>query len=470
MKKTKTTKYYSLRGLLLFALLTTTVVTWGITAFISYREVRDEIYGLFDDELAQSAKVIHGFMESLLHNKSLYEDWDLDEGISLLEENIGRSKYENKVAFQLWMTDQGLILRSKNAPAFPFSDKKNGFSKITIDDHPWDVFSLQNKDEDGDETYIIHVAQHTDIRKQLTESIAFLVYKQAFISLPILLFIIWLIVGYALRPIKSLTYQLKHRKLNFLKPLTVKKLPLEIAPVVASLNDLFDRLENAYEKERRFTADASHELRTPLAGLLTQSQVALKTKDEDIRHKALSQIEKGVFRMTHMAEQLLVLSRLESNTSEVEKEVLKIEDTLSPVLADLTPFAEQKNIKIKTFNENDQSILANSGLLYVLVRNIIHNAIMYTPEKGVIIIRIFNDEKAVTFYVQDSGPGIPPEARNQVTQRFFRHIETAGSTAGSGLGLSIVSNIVSIHGASLELGEATLGGLGVKIVFPANNP
>lgn len=466
MKKTKSTKYYSIRGLLLFALLTTTIVTWGITSFISYREVRDEIYGLFDDELAQSAKVIHGFMESLLHNKSLYEDWDLDEGISLLEENMGRSKYENKVAFQLWMTDQGLILRSKNAPTFPFSEKKNGFSKITIDEQPWDVFSLQNKDKEGDETYVIHVAQHSDIRKQLTENIAFLVYKQAFISLPILLLIIWLIVGYALRPIKSLTYQLKHRKLNYLKPLTVKKLPVEIAPVVASLNDLFSRLENAYEKERRFTADASHELRTPLAGLLTQSQVALKTKDEDIRHRALTQIEKGVFRMTHMVEQLLVLSRLESNTAEVEKEVLKIEDSIAPVLADLKPLAEEKHIKIKLFDENDLFVLANSGLMYVLIRNIIHNAIIYTPEKGVIIIRVFNDGKTVTFYVQDSGPGIPSEVRQQVTQRFFRHIETAGSTVGSGLGLSIVSNIISIHNASFTLGDATLGGLAVKITFP----
>ncbi len=462
----KKTKYYSLSGLLLVTLVTTTIVIWGITAFISYQEVRAEVYDMFDDELAQSAKVIHAFVQSLLHNKSLYEDWDLDEGISILEENIGKSKYENKVAFQLWMTNQGLILRSKNAPTYAFSDAINGFSEITVNDQPWDVFSLHHQDEDGDKTYVIHVAQHTDIRKQLTENIAFLVFKQALIGLPILLVIIWLIVGLSLRPIKSLTYQLKHRKLNYLKPLSVKKLPVEIAPVMTSLNDLFARLEHAYESERRFTADASHELRTPLAGLLTQTQVALKTKDEDIQHRALTQIERAVFRMTHMLEQLLVLSRLESESIDVEKEKLNIADTINHVFADLSHLADEKNLTIKINNDNSRFISANSGLLYVLVRNIIHNAILYAPEKGNVLVSISNDKKNIILSVEDSGCGIPPEQRKQVMHRFFRRVETANTNTGSGLGLSIVSNIATIHSARMKLDQSALGGLKFIISFP----
>jgi two-component system sensor histidine kinase QseC len=462
----KKTNYYSLKGLLLFTLLTTTIVTWGITAFISYQEVRAEVYDLFDDELAQSAKVIHAFVESLLHNKTLYEDWDLDAGISMLEENIGKNKYEHKVAFQLWMTKQGLILRSKNAPTFAFSETKNGFSKITIDEQPWDVFSMQNKDQDGDETYVIHVAQHTDIRKQLTEKIAFLVYKQALVSLPVLLLMIWLIVGYALRPIKSLTNQLKHRKLNYLKPLSIKKLPVELAPILNSLNDLFTRLEHAFESERRFTADASHELRTPLAGLLTQSQVALKAKDEATQHRALMQIEKAVFRMTHMLEQLLVLSRLESGSSEVEKELLNITDTINQVLTDLAHLADKKNTDIEISIDSNRLISANSGLLYVLIRNIIHNAILYSPKNGQVSIKISANEKNIVLAVHDSGPGIPLEHREQVMQRFFRRVETANTTTGSGLGLSIVSNISTIHNAQIKLGQSDLGGLKFEINFP----
>ena len=462
----KKTKFYSLKGLLLVTLLTTTIITWGITAFISYQEVRSEVYDMFDDELAQSAKVIHAFVQSLLHNKSLYEDWDLDEGISILEENIGKSKYENKVAFQLWMTNQGLILRSKNAPTYAFSDAINGFSEITVDEQPWDVFSLHHKDQDGDKTYVIHVAQHTDIRKQLTENIAFLVFKQALIGLPILLTIIWMTVGLSLKPIKSLTYQLKHRKLDYLKPLSVKRLPIEIAPVINSMNDLFARLENAFENERRFTADASHELRTPLAGLLTQSQVALKAQDEETRYQALTQIEKAVFRMTHMLEQLLVLSRLESGSSDVEKEFLNIQDTIHHVLTDLSHLTDEKNLTIELNNENSRFILANSGLLYVLVRNILHNAILYSPENGIVMVSFSSDEKNLTLSVQDSGPGIPPELRNQAMQRFFRLVDTANTTTGSGLGLSIVSNIAAIHNARMKLDQSYLGGLNFEMYFP----
>ena len=460
------TRSYSLKRLLFVAFLITSVITWGITAFISYREIRREVYDLFDDELAQSARVIQAFVASLLHDGSLYEHWDLDSGVSILEGQFGDYSYEDKVAFQLWMTNEGLILRSKKAPTFPFSDSKQGFSEIDVNDQLWDVFSLQAHDNEGDEIYVIHVAQLRGLREEVKDHISTLVIQQFLVGMPILAIAFWLIVGLSLKPVNRLTRQLKQRKANFLKPLSVDKLPNEIMPLFNALNDLFGRLEHSFVTERRFTADASHELRTPLAGLLTQAQVALKTEDSTMRKRALVQIQNAGFRLSHMVKQLLILSRLEFNSEITDTKPTDINQALQQVLSYLHPFVRKKNIDIKINNSNSQLMMANPELLEILVRNIVHNAIQYSPKGGKININILNDNDAISFCVEDSGPGIPVDQREQVLQRFFRRVETASLTHGSGLGLSIVKQIADLHNVAIDLGESNLGGLKFTLNFP----
>lgn len=459
-------KNYSLKKLLLVTLLGTSFFTWGITALVSYREIRHEVYSLFDNELAGSARVIHAFVESLLHDGSLYENWDLDTGMAVLEHEDIPFQYRNKVAFQIWMIGEGLILRTKNAPQYPLSNKRNGLSRIRINRELWDVFALTGRDQEGDAKYIIYVAQLDKIREELADNVSTMVIVQFLFGMPILGIAIWYIVGSSLKSVNRLAWQLKRRDAGRLTPLSSRKLPTEIVPLIAAMNDLFARLAQSFENERRFIADASHELRTPLAGLLAQTQVALKTRQEEMRTPALKKIEQAVHRMTHMVQQLLVLSRIDSDESLVEKQPTDLSQEVIQVISDLDFSAHNKNIEIELFNNNTRLINGNVQLISVMIRNIIDNAIRYTPVDGHIEVSINTEQTLVTLCVEDSGPGIPKDMRKQVLQRFYRRVETASTAKGSGLGLSIVTQIASIHQASLYLDRSALGGLKVLLVFP----
>ena len=296
----------------------------------------------------------------------------------LLQTDAFGHKSERKIAFQLFSSERGLLLRSENTPNFAFSSSIGGFTEKKIDDQLWHVFSITN----AAGSYVIHVAQKEDIRAQLTDDISKQLITQFLIGLPILGIVIWFIVGYSLKPLNRLERALSKREASFLKPLYTKKLPQEVVPVVNEINNLFAQLEQAFEHERRFTADASHELRTPLAGLLTQAQVALRTTDEAVRKQALLRISQAVHRMTYMVQQLLTFSRIESGTEYLTKEITIMNREIIQVITELEPAAHKKRIQIEFVERNAVPIMANTQLITILVRNIIDNAIKYTPADG----------------------------------------------------------------------------------------
>jgi two-component system sensor histidine kinase QseC len=238
-------------------------------------------------------------------------------------------------------------------------------------------------------------------------------------------------------------------------------------PVVTEINNLLIQLDQALEHERRFTADASHELRTPLAGLLTQAQVALRTTDETVRNKALQRISQAVHRMTSMVQQLLTFSRIESGKEYMVKEITILNREIIQVITELEPAAHKKRIQMEFEEHNAVPILANTLLITVLVRNIIDNAIKYTPAEGNILIYLEGKEKQLHFTVEDSGPGISADQYENSLQRFHRCMETAHTAQGSGLGFSIVQRIAAMYCAELTLGVSQFGGLKVAVVFHA---
>ncbi|MEC4749111.1 ATP-binding protein [Methylomicrobium sp. Wu6] len=509
---------YSLRQLLLVSLLSATMVVWGVTAFSSYKATRDEVAELFDAELAQSGKVLLAFVDSLLLDGSLpdywrqgrlaqgnsdpkftetyqrklaYQLWSEEKGLLLhsgkkqglladdlkdagqgglvlhgfdgsLKDHALSLKYERKVAFQLWSKNKGLLLRSESAPQVPFTFAKQGFSEVQSEGSLWHVFSVSSTTGD----YVIHVGQQEAIRKQLTDEISEQLVMQFLVGMPVLALVIWLIIGNVLMPISQLQKALTRREVSYLKPLSVENLPNEIVPMVNALNSLFGQLEEAFEHERRFTADASHELRTPLAGLLTQVQVALKTQDEQIQRQALKRIEQAVNKMSYMVKQLLTFSRIDSGPEYLEKTTVKLSAEVIQVITDLEHEAYRKSIEVEFIDESSAEIVANPQLLNILIRNIIDNAIKYTPEYGSIKIYLTDKEKNVELRVEDSGPGIAPEAYEKSLKRFHRLAETASVAQGTGLGFSIVQRIVAIHGAEFSLGVSELDGLKVTVLFP----
>jgi two-component system, OmpR family, sensor histidine kinase QseC len=503
---------FSLRQLLLVTLLSASMLIWGITAYINYRVTRDEVAALFDAELAQSGKVLLAFLEGLPQDTALedrlktiqpdalsqeydrkiafqlksendglllnsknkrkfpmlgfdepkYEDplWEVFDDI--LETDTFGTKYERKIAFQLWSKDNGLLLQSESSPNFRLSSSIRGFSEATVDEHAWRVFSIASKTGE----YIIHVGQKEEIRAQLTDDISRQLVTQFLVGLPLLGIVIWFIVGYTLKPLMRLERALSKREASFLKPLSAKKMPTEVVPVVNEINNLFQQLEQAFEHERRFTADASHELRTPLAGLLTQAQVALRTTDDAVRKQALLRISQAVHRMTYMVQQLLTFSRIESGKEYIAKEITFVNREIIQVITELEPTAHKKNIQLELVEHHVVPILANTQLITILVRNVIDNAIKYTPVGGNIVIYLEGSKKALQFRVEDSGPGIPPDQYEKSLKRFHRCVETAQTVQGSGLGFSIVERIASNYGAELALGVSQFGGLKVTVIFP----
>jgi len=501
---------YSLRQLLLVSLLSASILIWGIAAYISYQQTRQEVANLFDAELSQSAKVLNAFVESLLREGSLSSNWGQEmndqrlhtdvlkhrfkrkdafrfwsesqnfflqpeQSIDfsdhpqlwhafddvLLADTLGRS-FERKIAFQLWSKRDGLLLRSESAPKFVFAKSDNGFSQTNIDGHLWHVFSVSNATGE----YIVHVGQKEEIRAELTDEISTQLVTQFLIGLPFLGAVIWLIVGHALTPLNRLERSLARREASYLKPISTRKLPNEILPIVNEINNLFAQLEQAFEHERRFTSDAAHELRTPLAGLLTQAQVALRTNDDDVRKQALKRIEQAVNRMTYMVQQLLTFSRIEYSTEFLNKESTELSKEVVLVFSDLEPDAYKKGISMEFFEENAVPIVVNAPLTAILIRNIIDNAIKYTPAKGNIAISVVGKENYLQLCVEDSGPGISPDQYEKSLQRFHRCLETANAAQGTGLGFSIVERIAAIHNADLILGVSQLGGLKVAVQFP----
>lgn len=281
---------------------------------------------------------------------------------------------------------------------------------------------------------------------------------------PMLALLIWFGIGAGLRPLLQLKQEVKQRTANQLVPLATADVPEEVLPLVTALNDLFTRLEDAFESERRFTADAAHELRTPLAALKIQAQVAMRSSDIAERNTALENVLRGVDRATRLVQQLLTLARVDPETAVASFSQVNLQALTASVMADLEPLAHAKQIEMLLEEGLAAYVFGDDAQLSLLLRNLLDNAIRYTPAGGLVSVRV-TDLNGVHLEVRDTGPGIPEAEREQVLQRFYR---IAGSgEEGSGLGLSIVRRIADLHGARMELSNNAAGeGLLVQVIWP----
>lgn len=465
-----TRKNISIRRRLLVTLLSVVAISWLITALVIYRDARHEIEELFDAQLAQSARVLLAMSEHELAEQQVYQSITGEDGaidsveIPYTDASGIVHEYEDKLAFQIWTDDNRLALHSGNAPTQPLSGQTTGFSNQLIEQNLWRVFSLTG------ESSAIHVlvAQSLDIRDELIGAISGRLLTPILLSLPVLALLIWYGISHAMRPLVRLAKNVSNLEPGQLSPLPLEEIPDESRPLVESLNQLFAQLQYAFDNERRFTADAAHELRTPLAALKIQAQVALGADDDTSRQHALQRIIQGVDRGTHLVEQLLTLARLDPEDALQDAHPISLRHISREILAELAGEAQKKRIELTLDAECDGQITGNQNAIYIMLRNLIDNAIRYTPEAGKVGVKIHcnnHDSDTVVLTVNDSGPGIAAEQRSRVMERFYRG--DSGQTTGSGLGLSIVQRIVERHNASITLDDSSLGGLKVCLRFPA---
>lgn len=453
----------SLRARLLTILLTATGAVWLLTAVGNWFDTRHEMGEMFDAQLAQAARTLLSLSSHELDE--LRDVGGTEAGhIHFIPRNLGAltgHRHENRVAYQIWSAESGrLLIRSEQAPPLPLSDVRHGFSDRTVNGERWRVFSLADTESD----FMVQIGESYHDRNALAnESVARLSLPML-LALPVLGLLIWFGVGRALLPLTQLTRQIGDRAPERLEPVAADSAPQEIAPLVTALNRLFERLQRAFDNERRFTADAAHELRTPLAALRTQAEVALRAADDAGRRQALQQVLRGVDRATHLVQQLLTLARLDPEGGLPQPSTVELCALATEVLVDLDGAALAKSIELSLREPCAGTVTGNAHSLAALLRNLVENAIRYTPAGGRVEVAIDHRETHIQVQVEDSGPGIPEEERDRVFDRFFRRPGSEGD--GSGLGLSIVRRIVELHHGDIALSDSPLGGLKVTVSLP----
>ena len=313
---------------------------------------------------------------------------------------------------------------------------------------------------------LVQVAETREKRKVLATEIIKGVMLPQFVTLPLAVLLVWLALVRGIKPLSQLEERIRARKPDDLSPLDEKTVPLEVAPLVSSVNDLLTRLKDSIATQKRFLADAAHQLKTPLAGLRMQADLALRkgSSEEELKH-SLMQIGRSSVRATHTVNQLLALARAESGSMVLSHLPCDMAQLTMEVVQDSVPRALEKRIDLGYDGAMPGMagvmINGNPTLLKEMVRNLVDNAIHYTPSTearpGVVTARLLTDPfgQVLVLQVEDSGPGIPEAERELVFQPFYRVLGT--NVDGSGLGLPIVREIAQQHGAAVTIEDAQPG-------------
>ena len=313
---------------------------------------------------------------------------------------------------------------------------------------------------------LVQVAETREKRSVLAAEIIKGVMLPQFALLPLAVLLVWLALVRGIKPLKQLEERIRQRKPDDLSPLDDKAVPMEVAPLVVSVNDLLERLKDSIATQKRFLADAAHQLKTPLAGLRMQADLAQRSgsSEEDLK-KSLQQIGRASVQATRTVNQLLSLARAEGGGTHLPWQSCDMAALCSDVLQDCLPSAMDKGLDLGyegvEVGRPGAQVQGNPTLLKEMVRNLVENAIHYTPSTperpGVITVRVLVDPygKALVMQVEDNGPGIPLPERDLVFQPFYRALGT--NVDGSGLGLPIVKGIAQQHGATISIDMAHPG-------------
>jgi two-component system sensor histidine kinase QseC len=441
----------SLQTRLLVMVLGLAMLVWLGAALITWIDARHELDELLDGHLTQAA--------SMLVMQADGDDDDIGDAPVL-------HKYAPQVAFQVFISGQ-LITRSSNTATTPMSTQEEGFSTVVLPDgQPWRVFA----------TYVparnvqVFVAEKIELRQAILWAVMRSMLWPLAIALPLLAFVGWWSVRKGLEPVRQLSSQLARRPAQALQPVGAGAMPIELVPLVDALNALLNRIGGMVESERRFTADAAHELRTPIAAIRAQAQVALGSGDDSQqRTHALQATLAGCDRATRLVEQLLMLARLEAGPASGATPV-DLSSLARRVASDLAPGALARGQVLELDAPAACLVSGSEALLSVLVRNLADNALRYSPDGAGIQIAVRKEDDPdggkVCLCVQDSGPGMTPEAMARLGERFFRVL--GSDQPGSGLGWSIVRRLVDVFGATVQVGRSdALGGLSVTVSWPA---
>ncbi|WP_394169338.1 ATP-binding protein [Saccharospirillum alexandrii] len=435
----------------------------ALMAWTSFNDAAHEVEELYDAHLAQQArilsKLITGLNDTPLSQVEKLRLLSTLEELNTLEENRGGHPYESKVVFQVWQ-DGNLILRSFNAPAEQLTNITSGYADELASGDQWRIFVLPGLNGQNR----ILFAERQDVRGELVTKIALRSLLPELLGAPLLALLLWLAIGYGLKPLEKLAEDVRNRDPRSLNPLPEANLPAELATIQQSINFLLAQIKDMREREQHFIADAAHELRTPMSILSLHTQNALASIDETDRQASLVALKAGIERTTRVVSQLLTLARLEPDSPSAKTEI----DPLAvsrQVLAGLAPLAWHQSTELLLRNEESTgwSLTLEPGSLDILLQNLVGNALQHAGRGGKVEVLWQLGTGGLELTIQDNGPGVSDADKHLLFQRFYRG---GGEHSGAGLGLAIVARIVERHQGKLTLSDTENGGLTVTVFWP----
>jgi two-component system OmpR family sensor kinase len=436
---------HSLKARLLWFVLAAILLGAVLQATTAYRSALQQADAMFDDHLRQVARTLRGGIP-------------LGAALPDMEDEAGFDLY-----VQIWGQDGTQIFRSTRSALPPRAVL--GFSDVQAHGKHYRVYTMQTSFQ------TVQIAQDLDARTARARALAARAVLPFALLTPLLMLAVWWVIRRSLAPVERARRQLAQRAADDFSPLAGAGLPDEVRPLVDELNLLFGRVRSAFDAQKTFVADAAHELRSPLTALKLQAQALRGNGRNDEtpseREAGITRLNQGIDRAIRLVEQLLVLAREEAG-SEPARDAIALSDVVRLAVADVLPQARLKQIDLG-FAEGPATVAqvpGESEALRVLLRNLLDNAVKYTPAAGRVDVSLELVQGRPVLAVEDSGPGIAAEERERVFDRFYRASGSASET-GSGLGLAIVQVIAARHGATLELGQSErLGGLRVSVNFP----
>jgi len=443
----------SLRRRLLVLVSIASLAIVVLASVFSYERARHEVKELMDDQLAKTAQLMLAQAQDGNHH--------LGELPSRIEGMRGLKSRSNQLTLEylIGKPDGTVLVRSPHAPSAPLAGEL-GYSKFQQGSESWRTLTL----ESGDRKLRVQIAESIPKRDKEALEIAAKTMQPLLLILPLLLLVIYFSVRRGLKPIDDLASDVATRSSDNLTPLAGRSIPREVQPLVAAINRVLYRLGYSLESERRFTADAAHELRTPLAAARIQAQVALLSPNAENRNHALAQMMAGLDRATRLVEQMLRLARLDPLAQLQQPQSLNLAELAQRVAAGVQDAQPHARIRLE-LADDVPPIQGDADLLEVALRNLVDNAIRYSPEGSEVAVVLQTTDGARVLSVRDNGPGVPPEELPRLMERFYRGASVTAE--GSGLGLTIVGRIAELHAARLELANRDEGGFEARLRWPA---
>jgi two-component system OmpR family sensor kinase len=431
----------SLRMRLIFLLGAAIIAAAVLQFFTAMQATTREADKLFDFHMRQMALALQGrsFTHAKLNNATDAEGNNFE------------------FVIQIWADNGAEVYQSRVHSVLP-AQAALGYSTVTLANGDWRTYTERSQNR------VIQIAQKMQARENRALLIA---WRSVWPIIPVslLLFgVAWWVITSALSPLNRIGRELATRNMNSHTPIAEDHLPEEVARLVAELNSLLSRMEQALLSQQRFVADAAHELRSPVTALKLQIQTLARAKDEKTHDEAVVRLQGGIDRSSRLIEQLLVLARQDPLSQTLESDAVSLPACVELAVEDMQVFALSRQIQIEYGSLAEADIVGDEEALRIMVRNLVDNAVRYTPEQGSVKIDLAIHNAVLVLSIQDSGPGISQANRPRVFDRFYRVPGTRPS--GTGLGLAIVKAVADRHQATVQLRNVPAGGLEVSISFP----